>query len=61
MKHRWAEAIPPILNQQLKVLRRLGYGTEDLPFDDEPPIERPLPEPVRPLLAPGEREEDVWL
>lgn len=56
------QAIPPILNQQLKVLRRLGYGTVDMPFDDEPYERPPAPPPAPPILAPGESEEDaLWL
>lgn len=52
------QAVPPVLNQQLKVLRRLGYGTEEMPLDYEPPAPRPeLP----PLTAPGERVEDFEL
>jgi hypothetical protein len=55
------QAIPPKLNQQLKLLRRRGYGMEDM-YCDEPPIERPIPPPATPpLLAPGEREEDLVL
>lgn len=53
------QAIPPRLNQQLKLLRRMGYGTEDMDFD-EPPFERPpLPAPAPPLLAPGESHDDI--
>lgn len=60
------QAVPPALNQQLKVLRRLGYGTVLMDFRcDEPPEDelpaRPLPPPPAPILAPGEREADVWL
>lgn len=56
------QAVPPHINQQLKVLRRLGYGTDDMRFDDEP-YERPPDPPQRPpILAPGETEEDaLWL
>lgn len=50
------QAIEPRLNQQLKIVRRLGYGTEDMEFD-APPIVR-APE-LPPLLAPGESEEDL--
>lgn len=54
------QAIPPKLNQQLKLLRRRGYGMEDM-YCDEPPMERPqMPSPA-PLLAPGESEQDLWL
>ncbi|KIZ47382.1 hypothetical protein OO17_04550 [Rhodopseudomonas palustris] len=53
------QAIPPHLNQQLKLLRRLGYGTEEMEFDKEAyeglePAAHPDP-----LLAPGECEADV--
>lgn len=52
------QAVPPLLNQQLKVLRRLGYGTHDMDLE-EPPIARPaLPSPA-PILAPGEGEDDL--
>ncbi|WP_172583888.1 HNH endonuclease signature motif containing protein [Afipia felis] len=54
------QAVPPILNQQLKMLRRMGYGTYDMDLDDAP-LERPLPEDPAPLLAPGEREDDFCL
>lgn len=54
------EAVPPKINQQRKILRRLGYGTDDMEFEVERPawLDRPNPAP---LLAPGETEEDiVW-
>lgn len=49
------EAVTPALNQQRKILRRLGYGTDDLDFDPPPPSAHECP---RPLLAPGESMED---
>jgi hypothetical protein len=52
------EAVTPALNQQRKLLRRLGYLTEDMDFENAPTIERPQPDP---LLAPGERLEDIVL
>lgn len=54
------QAIPPLLNQQLKLLRRLGYGTDDMDFDEEP-IERTMPALQAPILAPGEREDEICL
>jgi hypothetical protein len=54
------QAIPPHLNQQLKLLRRLGYGTDDMEFDEEP-IARDLPATPMPILAPGEREDEICL
>ncbi|WP_398468552.1 HNH endonuclease [Tardiphaga sp.] len=54
------QAIPPILNQQLKIIRRKTFGMYDM-FCDEPPITREIPPPPRPLLAPGECEADLWL
>lgn len=53
------QAIPPLLNQQLKLLRRLGYGMDELGFE-RPPIARPAPAAGPPILAPGEREEELW-
>jgi hypothetical protein len=47
------EPVIPKLNQQRKLLRRLGYLTEEMDF--EPLPDRPH---ERPLLAPGETEED---
>ncbi|SUW28208.1 Uncharacterised protein [Afipia felis] len=44
------QAVPPILNQQLKMLRRMGYGTYDMDLDDAP-LERPLPEDSRALAG----------
>jgi len=56
------QAIPPRLNQQLKLLRRLGYGTDELDLDGRPHRAPPVPPIVKPpLLAPGEREEDLWI
>jgi hypothetical protein len=52
------QAIPPHLNQQLKLLRRLGYGTQEMDFED-PPFERPWEATPAPILAPGERAEDL--
>jgi hypothetical protein len=52
------QAVPPHINQQLKLLRRLGYGTEPMDFDG-PEIEpRPLPR-CEPILAPGETHDDI--
>jgi hypothetical protein len=50
------QAIPPLLNQQLKVLRRLGYGTREMEFEQRERVDRPTPSP---LLAPGETEDDL--
>ena len=54
------QAVPPALNQQLKMLRRLGYGTEDMDLrcDHVEPPAKPNPAP---LLAPGEALEDFRL
>ncbi|MBP1296630.1 HNH endonuclease [Bradyrhizobium elkanii] len=55
------QAIPPRLNQQLKLLRRLGYGTAELDLDGRPhravPPVAPASEP--PLFLPGESWEDL--
>lgn len=54
------EAVPPLLNQQRKLLRRLGYGTEDMDIGEPPAA--PAFRPERPpLLAPGESEGDLVL
>lgn len=53
------QAVLPHINQQLKLLRRLGFGTEDMDLDDTP-YERPaLPPHMPPLLAPGETADDL--
>lgn len=51
------QAVTPRLNQQLKLLRRLGYGTDELDLDERPHRAVPpfTPE-MPPLLAPGETE-----
>lgn len=50
------EAVPGAVNQQRKILRRLGYETDD---EDYPPfIVKPCPAPI---LAPGETVEDMQL
>lgn len=57
------QAVTPKLNQQLKLLRRMGYGTDELDLDGRPhravpplaPIEHP------PLLAPGEHVDDLQI
>lgn len=54
------QAISPRLNQQLKLLRRKGYGMEDLDLEEPSPSPRPMPV-CEPLLAPGERVEDIWI
>lgn len=53
------QAVPPILNQQLKIIRRLGYGTYDMDLD--PPPVREIPQPPAPILAPGETEDDLCI
>lgn len=56
------QAIPPRLNQQLKLFRRRGWGIYDMNFEVEPPDgwQPPLPAPVcEPILAPGETLDDV--
>ncbi len=50
------QAVWPHINQQLKLLRRLGYGTDDMDFDE--PIAQPYAPSPPPILAPGEREDD---
>lgn len=50
------EPVPGAVNQQRKILRRLGYETDD---EDYPPyIVKPCPAPI---LAPGETVEDMQL
>jgi hypothetical protein len=52
------QAVLPALNQQLKMLRRLGYGTEDMDLRCEA-IEDVAARPAAvPLLAPGESLDD---
>lgn len=55
------QAIPPRLNQQLKLFRRKGFGCFDMDFDtpDEPPIARPPAPELPPILAPGETLDDL--
>lgn len=55
------QAIPPLLNQQLKLLRRLGYGTDDMDFDEDPIERPPLPPAPAPILAPGEHIDDFQI
>lgn len=54
------QAIPPLLNQQLKLFRRKGWGTFDLNFDNEGDP-REMPPVPSPILAPGERENEICL
>jgi hypothetical protein len=54
------EAVPPLLNQQRKFLRRLGYGTEDMDLR-HPARTRPTLPDLPPLMAPGESVEDLVL
>lgn len=52
------QAVSPRLNQQLKLLRRLGYGMDGLEFDAPYPVPPAVPNQP-PILAPGERLEDA--
>ena len=55
------QAITPRLNQQLKLLRRLGYGTDELDLDGRPHRAPPVPPIVHPpILAPGETGDEPW-
>lgn len=54
------QAVPPHINQQLKVLRRLGYGTAELDLDGRPHrAVLPVAPASEPLFAPGESWEDI--
>lgn len=54
------QAVTPLLNQQLKLLRRLGYGTHEMDLDEPAPARLQQPSPA-PILAPGEIDDDVVL
>lgn len=54
------QAVTPLLNQQLKLFRRKGWGTFDMDFDNDGDA-REMPPVSAPILAPGEREEDLCI
>lgn len=55
------DAVTPRMNQQAKLLRRLGYGTEDMDFSGDGLRCDHVEPPAQPaaLLAPGETLEDL--
>lgn len=54
------QPVLPLINQQRKILRRLGYGTDEMELR-APARERPALLDLPPLLAPGESEGDLQL
>lgn len=54
------QAVLPHINQQLKLLRRMGYGTDELDLDGRPHRAVPPMAAVAmpPILAPGECQDD---
>lgn len=56
------DAVPPEVNQQRKLLRRLGYVDQEDEREEDHAAEPYVLQPqASPLLAPGEQEDDLCL